>query len=152
MIDVQKGRQALSELVTRKFLNVEQSKSLLPLVEAGKSFADFCIDEFGPQNAGRYLAEEFMEHLTLRKKKLILDKMSLPEYLLEETTQDWHTKARFILSGGIWVAEEAAEPWHPSLKRLRTPSVEVATWFNYHPELYERGIGILASMMPQETK
>ena len=152
MINQPKAKAAIAKLIEGGYITNAQGTSLIPDVDAGKSFADFCIAQLGPELATRYLAEEFMEHLKIHGERIELDKVSVPEHLLTEAKQEWHTTARFVMSGNIWAVEEAAEPWHPSLKKDYKPSPEVGMWFNKNPTYIEHGMGVLASMQAPTRK
>jgi hypothetical protein len=108
-IDRNEAMEALEEL---NVSDADKAK-LKELIEANKTFEDFCVETLGQDAADEYLAEEATEHYILNGSPMAYDEITLAEYLAGiEDEEPWH-KGESI---DRLFQEEAAEPWHDSLK------------------------------------
>jgi len=148
MIDKEKGFQALGKLVAAGVASPADAEKYKKGLDAGMSFADLIVSELGGDVGLRYLQEEFVQAIHFLKRRIEFDKVSLPEVLLVENSKDelWHKGKFSTLSFPKKFQEEAAEPWHPSLRKHFAPDPEVALWFNNHPKFFDDAIKILATV------
>lgn len=148
MIDKQRGYEALGKLVVSGTLKPGDSDKYRRGVDDGLSYADVILMELGAEVGLRYLQEEFVQHFHFHKRKLYFDTLSVPEVLLIEDSQEepWHKGGYSGQTGPKKFQQEAAEPWHPSLRGLFAPDPDVALWFNNHPKFINEAVKILATV------
>lgn len=148
MIDKKKALEALGELLRNGKAEPEHVEKYKKSVEAGMSYADVIVTELGAETGMRYLQEEFVQALHFTKKRVEFDKLSVPEVLLIENSkvEPWHNGEYSLLSGPKKFQQEAAEPWHPSLRHMFAPDPNVSFWFNNHPKFFEDAVKILATV------
>lgn len=148
MIDKKAGYEALGKLVSAGAASASDTDKYRRSVDSGLSYADVIVMELGAEVGMRYLKEEFVQALHFTGQKLPFDKLSVPEVLLVENSdkEPWHKGKYSTLSGPKKFQQEAAEPWHPSLRGIFAPDAEVSLWFNKHPKFFEEAIKILATV------
>lgn len=148
MIDRVKALEALGKLIKDGQAEPSDAAKYRKGVDAGMSFADVIVAELGGDMGMRYLQEEFVQALHFLKRRIDFDKVSLPEILLVENSKDepWH-KAQFsLLSFQKKFEQEAAEPWHPSLRKKFVPDPAISMWFNQHPRFIEESVKVLTTV------
>lgn len=146
MIDKAKAVAAIAKMVQEGRASQEDAQKYQKTVDLGLSYADLILSELGKEMGTRYLQEEFVQGLELEKKRLPFDTLSVPEVLLLENKEPWHRASYSALPGAKKFSQEAAEPWHPSLRSRFSPDPEVSAWFNSHPQYFEMGVRILATV------
>jgi hypothetical protein len=148
VIDQKKGFEALGMLIKSGVVSASDADKYRRSVDEKFSYAQAVVIELGAEVSMRYLREEFVEHLHFTGKKLPFDTLSVPEVLLIENSEvePWH-KGRFsALSTPKKFQQEAAEPWHASLRSMFTTDPDVALWFNNHPKYINEAVKILATV------
>lgn len=148
MIDKKKAIDALGMLVREKKATVGDIEKYKKSVEAGLSYAELIVMELGPDIGFRYLQEEFVQALHFTGKRVEFDKLSLPEVLQIENSsvEPWHKGEYSLLSGPKKFQQEAAEPWHPSLRGMFAPDADVSAYFNRHPKFFDEAVKILTTV------
>lgn len=148
MIDKEKAYAALGQLVASGAVTQADTDKYRRTVDNGMSYASVIVTELGGEVGMRYLQEEFVQALHFTKKRVEFDKLSVPEVLLIENSnvEPWHKGRYSALSGVKKFQEEAAEPWHASLRGTFAPDPEVSLWFNKHPKFFEDAIKIQATV------
>jgi hypothetical protein len=148
MIDQQKGYAALGKLIAAGVVTASDADKYRRSVDEKFSLAQVIVTDLGADVGMRYLREEFVEHLHFTKQRLMLDKLSVPEFLLIENSEvePWHKGQFSMLSFPKKFQQEAAEPWHPSLRGTFAPDADVALWFNNHPKYINEAVKILATV------
>jgi hypothetical protein len=148
VIDKKKAMDALGQLMKQGQASPEDVAKYQKSVDAGMSYADVIVAELGAETGMRYLQEEFVQALHFLKRKIEFDKVSLPEILLVENSSDepWHKAKYSLLPGHKKFQEEAAEPWHPSLRGTFAPDPAVSMWFNQHPRFFQDSVKILKTV------
>lgn len=148
MIDKEKGYKALGALIAAGAVSQSDVDKYRRSVDAEMSYADVILAELGAEVGLRYLQEEYVQALHFAKLKLPFDTLSVPEVLLIENSdkEPWHKGKYSALSGPKKFQEEAAEPWHASLKSTFTPDPDVALWFNNHPKFFDDAVRIQATV------
>lgn len=148
MIDKKKAMEALGGLIKQGRAEPADATKYQKSVDQGLSYADVILLELGEETGSSYLKEEFVQALHFSKRRVEFDKLSVPEILLIENSEfePWHKAEYSLLSGQKKFEQEAAEPWHPSLRKKFIPDPEVSMWFNRHPRFFEESIKILATV------
>ena len=148
MIDKDKGYKALGQLIAAGVSSQSDTDKYRSTVDKGMSYADVILAELGGEVGLRYLQEEFVQHFHFTKEKLHFDTLSVPEVLLIENSdkEPWHKGKYSTLSGPKKFQEEAAEPWHASLRNTFAPDPDVALWFNNHPKFFNDAVRIQATV------
>lgn len=148
MIDKDKGYKALGALIAAKAVSPSDVDKYRLGVDRGLSYADVILAELGEEVGLRYLQEEYVQAIHFARLRLPFDTLSVPEVLLIENSdkEPWHKGKYSALSGPQKFQEEAAEPWHASLKSTFTPDPEVSLWFNNHPKFFDDAIRIQATV------
>ena len=148
MIDKRKAMEALGTLIKQGRAEPADAAKYQKSVDQGLSYADVILLELGEEVGAAYLKEEFVQALHFAKKKIEFDKVSVPEVLLIENSdlEPWHDKKYSLLSGQKKFEQEAAEPWHPSLRKKFVPDPAVSLWFNRHPRFFEEAMKVLTTV------
>lgn len=156
MIDQNKGMDAAAQLVVRGLATEEEAKKYAVMVQQGISYAQLMVTELGKEMGVRFLAEEYVQHRELADQKLPsgFDNLSVPEVLLLEDADEepWHEKGYTRLPGEAKFRQEAAEPWHPSLRKKYPPDPKVSAWFNEHPEYFNVAMKILGIVYQEDSR
>lgn len=134
-IDPVRAREALSRLTN---ITPAQRQSYEETIAAGMSYIDLMSQELGADSAEDYVAEEMAQHFILTGRSFDPEETSVPEFLLlEDNTEDepWHAAGYSAASAREKFSQEAAEPWHESLRKAGIkPDARVAAYFAAHPE------------------
>lgn len=148
MIDKKKAMEALGTLIKQGRAEPSDATKYQKSVDQGLSYADVILLELGEEVGAAYLKEEFVQALHFAKKRVEFDKVSVPEILLIENSdlEPWHDKKYSLLSGQKKFEQEAAEPWHPSLRKKFVPDPTISLWFNRHPRFFEESVKILTTV------
>jgi hypothetical protein len=148
MIDKRKAMEALGTLIKQGRAEPADAAKYQKSVDQGLSYADVILLELGEEVGAAYLKEEFVQALHFSKKRIEFDKVSVPEILLIENSdlEPWHDKKYSLLSGQKKFEQEAAEPWHPSLRKKFAPDADVSLWFNRHPRFFEEAVKVLTTV------
>jgi hypothetical protein len=147
-IDKKAGYEALGKLVKSGAISGSDVDKYRRTVDNGLSYADVIVMDLGADVGMRYLREEFVQHFHFTGQRLPFDKLSVPEVLLIENSEKepWHKGAYSTLSWPKRLQQEAAEPWHPSLRKTFAPDADVSLWFNNHPKYINEAVKILATV------
>jgi len=140
-ISVDRATKALNILIRKGLISTDQIPGYRSMVKSGLSYKGLMLAELGKIIGTYYIAEEEAQHDVLHSMKLNLAHMSVPEVLLLEDTfvlEPWHQEAYSIISGTDKFQQEAAEPWHVSLREKYRPDKTVLKWFKTHPEYIPR--------------
>jgi hypothetical protein len=148
MIDKEAGFKALGKLIAAGVASQSDVDKYRSTVDRGMSYADVILAELGKDVGLRYLQEEYVQALHFAGLRLPFDKLSVPEVLLIENSEKepWHKGRYSTLSGPKKFQEEAAEPWHASLRNTFAPDPDVALWFNNHPKFFNDAVRIQATV------
>lgn len=148
MIDKKKAMEALGTLIKQGRAEPTDATKYQKSVDQGLSYAEVVLLELGGEVGEAYLKEEFVQALHFAKRRVEFDKVSVPEILLIENSdlEPWHDKKYSLLTGQKKFEQEAAEPWHPSLRKKFVPDQAVSLWFNKHPRYFEESVKILATV------
>lgn len=148
MIDKKKAMEALGTLIKQGRAEPADATKYQKSVDQGLSYADVILLELGDEVGTAYLKEEFVQALHFTKQRVEFDKLSVPEILLIENSkvEPWHDAKYSLLSGQKKFEQEAAEPWHPSLRKKFVPDPSISMWFNKHPRFFEEGVKIVATV------
>ena len=152
MIDKTKARAAVTALLQKGRVTQEGARALSTTVENDATFASIVLKEYGPEVGKRYLAEEFIEHLEYYGGKLPLDIISVPEFMLakDRVKEPWHGQHPVRFLDPKWWAEEAAEPWHSSLRLKIEPDPDASRWFNLNPKYFDDSVRMLTIVYQNE--
>lgn len=152
MIDKDKATEAVHELENMKAISPEVAMVLKGQVASGESAEETILSRLGIYFGGRFLAEEYVERVETIRSNVKLCDISIAELLIDELRCRWH-EGLHINTMLDWWCEEAAEPWHPSLRGMFDPSQKptfplspkVSCWFNMNSEYFQIALRVLGT-------
>ncbi len=125
----------------------EQKKKYEAMCTAEISYIDLMAEELGHQVAEDYVAEEMVQHWIITGESFDPSALSVPEFLAIEdnaTDEPWHKGSYAASTADEKFRQEAAEPWHQSLRKSGViPDPRILLWFETHPEWKETAGRIL---------
>ena len=146
-----KTRRALNELFRRGLISSEQVKNYEEMMYQAISYKSLMLAELGKTIGELYIAEEEAQHWVLHSVKLDAAHVSVPEVLLMEDDmgmEPWHGETYAGADGTEKFRQEAAEPWHHSLREKYNPDPTVTRWFMNHPSFAQKTKRILSIAYP----
>lgn len=146
-----RAEKALRTLVRRGLISADQIPNYEGLIKEGVTYKALMVAELGPVIGELYIAEEEAQHWIMDSIRLNSAHISVPEVLLIEDNiimEPWHEETYSGAPGKEKFEQEAAEPWHVSIREKYRPDPVIRRWFRRHPEYLSHKKRILSIAYP----